>query len=366
MSKLRKFLFIAMGPGETSQGRAVALVARDQGHRVVFAVRQAINLPLISRVRGIEARITSTPKTFLSLVTAVRPHVIFLCNSKMWGEYPDFQNNAPHDKPLTVSLDSNWLFNRNAYPGYPCVQWIDRHFITMPPSVFKKGLIEAGGHFDIPSATRKKIVPVGFIPSNGPLRSAQRTSVRKMLGIGKKGKLIFSYFSGYGAGYRSWVRKRLLLAVIALRKKGRDVNVFSVNRFTPLQDRGRRTPWLSEVKRLDPKRFYEILAASDLVFQHQGLATLSESVSARIPVIANVAPEDAESIRDIHLWETEPFERKGLAKVLTPDVSLSGVTSSIEDLLFVDRLRKEMKARQEAVCIPGEKKMLRIIEEMLS
>ncbi len=144
------FIF-GMGPGETAQGAGLARHALAAGHHVSMAVRVPQTLHFLDML--------DCPKTVLQQSAAVRAEierggydVVVFCNSKAFGQDPDFQNTPPTPKPFTCSLDSNWLFDHPAW--YPHIQWLDKIFLSLSRPIYQYGLREGGGHYEIPARLR--------------------------------------------------------------------------------------------------------------------------------------------------------------------------------------------------------------------
>ena len=225
------------------------------------------------------------------------------------------------------------------------------------------GLKDCGGNFEIEESMQEKIVPVGFMPSYQKPPLSDRKKIRQFYQLNKREKLVFSYVSGFGAGYRIWVLKNLICAVDTLLKHGAHIRVIHIG---PQQemDCTLQRDWLIYRNGLSAEEYYATLAASDLVFQHQGMVTLSQAISARIPVIANVSYLHDEGMPKIHFWEVGPFARAGVCSMLSKSSHQNIIRHTIEQLLFDKQARKRMQKNQTRVYEMGEKNAYNILEAL--
>ncbi len=348
----RRFFIYGMGPGETAQGAGLARHALAAGHQVTMAVRVPQTLAFLDTL--------ACPKTVLRHSAAVRAEieqggydVVVFCNSKAFGEDPDFQNTPPSPRPFTCSLDSNWLFNHPTW--YPHIQWLDSIFLTFPHRIFQYGLREGGGHYEIPAPLHAKIEPVGFIPSRAPLDPATRAGIRHDLGLRDHHRLIFSYF-GRGATYQRRFFPRYVEIMDACYRACE-----GTLRVIHFGDEQPQAPWvLCAEDDLDRSRFYTWLAASDLVFQHHGLSTLMQAVAAQTPVIANIH-RPRPGCRHAHAWELGPFEKAGVCALHFFDEPLDRLVDSMRGLLFPSPRRTAMIEAQQRHFVAGEGQALKAI-----
>src|SRR3989338_11304804 len=163
-NSLKKVFIAALGPGEISQGMAFARYALSKGSAVSFAVLRKSNLPFFPKTSThFRKLLAPTPRKLNALIKQAHPDALVLCNSKTfsWDSY--FVNYPPDPKPLTVSIDSNWLFFKKS--PYQPLPWIDRYYINLPKKVFRFGQKQFGGHYRISQNMFKKIKVAGPIPS---------------------------------------------------------------------------------------------------------------------------------------------------------------------------------------------------------
>ena len=126
MKKNTKYLIVGMGPGETSQARAMAKYIAQKGEQVLFAIRKKSNLHFVENDKEFKVFFIDCPEKLKSLVEEEKPDVFLLFNSKMWAS-KGFTENPPFKKPkICISVDSNWLFNNKKYsPYFQSNIWMD-------------------------------------------------------------------------------------------------------------------------------------------------------------------------------------------------------------------------------------------------
>jgi len=367
-SSKNKFLFVSRGPGETSQARALADYVASKEKNVYFSLHQKINYSFLEQDKDrFDISIAERTNNFIrwdKTVKKVKPDVLLLFNSKMQGWSEDFKENSIKPKPITVCVDSNWLFNEKQYPWYPFIKWADKYLINIPEKIFNLGLKENGGNFKISEKIKDKIEPVGLIPSYKKPPEKEKKRVRKKYNV-KNEKLIFSYFSGMGAGHRPWAFNNLIEAVELLQSKDQRIKVIYVGPIDNLDQEKLSHPWLITKDHLGIEEYYSALSSSDLIFQHQGLVTLSQAISAQVPVIANVANQPKEKMKKIHFWEVKPFAEAGVCSMIPRTDSTAAISEEIEQLLYNSKRRKSMQEQQKKHCTHGEKKAYDIIQKML-
>ena len=342
-----KFLIITMGPGETSHGAAFAHFLAENDHSVTLGVLFEENLGFLKDV-NYEKKLFHNSKEVESEISSSSFDTVVLCNSKMFKDQK-FQRFAPEPRPFCCSIDSNWLFGQSK--DYPWVEWLDKYYINLPLKVYELGLKENGGNFNISESARSKIEVVGTIPSYKPLDEDTRQKIRIKFGLNSSQKLLFSYI-GSGITYKAQFRDKYARVINMIQQKyGDKIKIISIgNEY--------KKPWFIPTDHnISSKHFYQFLASSDLVFQHQGLGTLEQAISAHIPVISNVVrPEKSEKV-NAHAWEVGPFEKAGLCKMHYYDDSVHDVVESVEKLMFDQNIRKEMINAQIKHYSVGEKKM---------
>ena len=340
-----KLLIFAMGPGETSHAYALARHFLTNGHQPILALRQEVVYDFFKSIKPCPKVIfTINPDQLRTAVKKIKPDGVVLCNSKTFNK-TSFIENHPWPQVPTFTLDSNWLFDLEA-PVYPFVNWVDKYFICLPPKVFELGFKKNGGYFEIPPEMEEKIEVVGLIPSYEKPSQREISATRKRLGVMNGEKLIFCYTSGYGAGSRSWVFDKLSLIIEEFINEEKKIKVVGIGRALNIKDK-LKFPWLNLIEKgsINLDSFYLILASADLVFQHQGLATLAQAISARVPAIANVAMRKKHFYPDLHDGEVNPFARLNLCKLFHKSTPESIIKKAIEELLYK---KEEIVKMQEA------------------
>ncbi len=361
-----KLLFVSRGPGETAQARALAKYASKKGSRIIFAPHQKRNLLFLSKDREFRVFLTETPRKLIKIAKKEKPEVILFFNTKMWARKPAFYKGSPFAKNiLTLGVDSNWLFNNKKYPKYKFIEWMDKYLVLFPRMIFELGLKEKKGDFLVPKKMLDKIIPVGFIPSYKKPAQKARQRIRKKYGIRKDEKFIFSYFSGFGAGHRVFAFNNLIEAVDRLVKSGRKIKVLYVGSTNDLDKKMLKRKWLLKRAGLDSSEYFLTLSSSDLVFQHQGMVTLSQALSSQIPVICNVHILKDEALPRIHFWEVSPFKRAGVAEMFSKSTPIKKISKRIEELLYNPRKRKEMQRRQKEIFRNGEEIAFKVIKNLI-
>jgi hypothetical protein len=355
--KSYKFCFVSRGPGETGQARALAKFLSKRGGRILFCLHQERNLFFLKDDKEFKIFLTPTPKDLKKIVEKERPEFLFLFNSKMWDE--NFKRKCPFKKPEFVfCFDSNWLFNSEKYPQFEFVKWADKYFILFPEKIFNLGLKEFGGNFEIEKEMKEELIPLGFIPSYLPQKKEKKEKMRKDLGIEKGEKLIFSYFSGFGAGYRSWALENFVKVMNSLIKKGRKIKAVYIGPRIGIQKE-----WLIEKEGVSAKKYFEILSSSDLVFMHQGMVTLAQAISCQIPVICNVSILRTE-LPYLHFWEVLPFKRAGVCEMFSKTTKIEKIEKRIEELLYEKKEIQKMKRKQKEIFEKGEERFLKELEKI--
>lgn len=356
------YLLFAMASGETSQAYAIAEYLHAQGAHVTLILKKDVTRGFFTDSSpGFPVRMAPTVELLKQYVGEYKPNVVLLCNSKSFRDDETFWNAPSSLFPdqLVVTVDSNWLFLPTS-AVYPYNRWADRYYINLPSDVFYAGLLEHGGMFDIPKPIATRLEPIGCIPSYVPIADVERKKVRESYGLYDEEKLIFCYVSGFGAGSRSWVFDNLLHAVDELQHPKVRMLVFGDVTKIDLDSLKRNDIILPPKTNMDA--FYLALAASDLVFQHQGLATLEQAISARIPTIANVTTYPDDEYPELHIGEVQPFAHMGVCVLHNKTTPISKIATSIHDLLFDETAIAHMKASQEKQWSDGEPELIRRIE----
>lgn len=347
-----KFLIITMGPGETSQGAAFGRYVIQKGHSVSFRILRPENRTFF---RGLPVTVKSTRDGMEAAkdITKGGFDVVVFCNSKIFKSQ-DIHKIEPSPRPFCCSIDSNWLFGKDV--EYPWIGWLDNYYINLPVKVFKLGLSENGGNFNIADNVKSRLVDVGMIPSYKPLDKSESQKIRNKIGVKQNQNLLFSYI-GSSITYKDQFQKKYIETMKVLQNKYHDkIKIMSVGKELHIPQT------ISTLQNVSSEWFYRYLASSDIVFQHQGLGTLEQAISARIPVIANVIrPEKGEKV-NAHAWEVGPFEKAGLCKMHYYDDPVQNVVESVEKLIFNQNIRQKMIDSQKKHYSMGEKTMLENIE----
>lgn len=351
-----------MASGETSQAYAIAEYLHSTGKPVTLLIKKDVTRGFFTDSSpGFPVRMAPTVDLLKQYVGEYKPEVLVLCNSKSFRDDPTFWNAPSSLFPdlLTVTVDSNWLFLPTS-TLYPYNRWVDRYYINLPSDVFQAGMLEHGGTFDIPKSISARLEPVGCIPSYVPETDVERKRMRELIGVRDEEKLIFCYVSGFGAGSRSWVFDNLLHAIDELQQPNIKILIFGDVTKIDLDSLKRKDIIIPPKTNMDA--FYSALAASDLVFQHQGLATLEQAISAQVPVIANVTSYPDDEYPDLHMWEVQPFAHMGACVLHTKTTPVSKIANSIHTYLFDTGAIAEMKEAQKKQWSDGEPELIRRIE----
>ncbi|MCH7605356.1 glycosyltransferase [Patescibacteria group bacterium] len=362
-----KILILAMAAGELTQGIALAKYAIQQGARVDFVLRLKENRSLLSQFENTsEIRIAPSTTSLKEHLAELKPDVFVLCNSKAVTYYKEFLERPPVDIPVTVTLDSNWLF-RTDEDWYQYASWAQAHIIVFPEKVFQAGMTTGGGDYTIPEKPLSKMHAVGFLPSQERPSEQEIALIRKKYALAIDEKYIFSYFGGYGAPLRPWALENLIRAVAILIERGEKIRIINVTPEQNRQDPIFRKLWIEPVSNLAQHEFFLALASADLVFQHQGLGTLVQAVSAGIPVIANVMDAKDEPFeRTAHAWEVGPFFRLGMCSMLYKSTPTDTVANEIHVLLHNKARRDTMIAAQKEYYEQGEAHAYNIITSLVN
>lgn len=354
-----KTLIATMGPGETAQGLAVGQHFIEQGIDVEFGILLEENAKFFNEEFNV-TRIENGD-ALKKLISSNRYDNVILCNSKIFRKDPGFQNQPPKNKPFIASLDSNWLFNQP--DRYPMVRWIDHYFVNLPGEVYESGLKKNGGHYFVPDEISRNITSVGLIPSYKPVEKSDKKKIKDKLKIVGDQKLIFVYIGSQG--HEATFRSDLLNKIIKLfdrfyEKHGENFKILFTGCALP------EKPWLALSTSCFPGAdFYNHLAASDLVIQHQGIGTLEQAISAQIPVISNVNFPDPNEKVNAHAWEVGPFQKVGLCKMHYYSDDVNDIVESSELLLW-GKEGEAMSRKQADSYSCGEQILLKKISQLSS
>ncbi len=353
-----------MGAGETGQAVSLANYFVQNGEKVVFCLVQKVNLPFL-RGKPFSVYHTPFPEDLKKIIISENPEAVLYFNSKIWKNNGKFQTKRISSSCRHVTVDSNWLFNEKGYPDFRYISWADRYFVNMPKSVFLLGLRRNGGGFSVPDNTLERIEATGMIPFYKKISQKKKKDIRKKLNVKEDEKLIFSYFGGFGAGHRVWAFQKLISSLKEIQKRTKIKLVYSGLKEN-LNDKYFLNDWIIHKENMPSEEFFETLSSSDLVFQHQGLATLAQAICANIPVIANVGTIPGWSIPRIHIYEVEPFQKEGLCLMQKKSDLVTQSIKNISMLLFNQREREKMISCQKKHSQRGElyiyKKLKKIVE----
>jgi hypothetical protein len=359
-----KFLVFAMGPGESSHGYAIIQYLMERGHQTTFALRQHTNTNFYTSCPFFDLVVTPTLSDLQNLVSTAQPDAIIICNSKAFNDTP-FVETCPWKTIPTFSIDSNWLFEPRGINR--CIQWLDKYFVTFPPSLFEQGLKENGGQFPIPSSMRSRIEPIGFVPSYQKPDELVKGRIRQALSIQPHEKLIFCYVSGYGAGVRNFVLDMLVPVINNLRRKGRAIKVFVTGNLDLIRKQSSYDfDWLLLPRQAVIEDFYSHIASVDLVFMHHGLATIAQAISAQVPVVANIALLPIDPSLQSEVGEIMPLHQAGLCELLYSHFDPCKIQDTIEALLYDDQTIQKMQQMQRKYACHGEQRLYISIMEYLS
>jgi hypothetical protein len=341
-----KFVIFGMGSGEASQGYAMSNYLTKRGHQVIFALRYDETLPFYPSHSGLTSTVTPSVESLQELVCSTQPDAVILCNSKSFNVDTSFVEQCPWPSISTFSLDSNWLFESEG--STRCIQWLDRYFVIFPETFFRLGLREHGGIYSIPSSMLSRIKAVGFIPSYQKPDEQTRAAIRRRLGIQTHEKFIFCYISGYGAKNQVFVLDNLLHVVRELHRKGQAVKAVVCGKLDLVQHLlAPHIDWLLPQQTLGGLEFFLHLASADLVFQHQGLATLAQAISAQVPVIMNVEVYSKHPHLQNDILEIMPSQRAGLCQFLYEHSPHEKIQQAVETLLYQKDIIGKMQILQK-------------------
>lgn len=361
-----KYLFVAMGPGETGQARSLAKYISQKNGEIVFALRPEKILRFFAKDKEFRVFLAETPEKLKEIVEKEKPDVLLLFNSKMWTSRDNFLEIPPFEKPpLCLAVDSNWLFNDEKYPSFRFIKWANKYLVLFPKRIFELGLKENNGAFVISPDVLKKIIPVGLIPTYKKPAKKEISAKRKEYGVKSGEKFIFSYFSGFGASHRIWAFYNLIKAVDKLIAAGKKIKVLYTGPTEGLEEKFLSRNWLIKKTGLSSEEYFLTLASGDLVFQHQGMVTLSQAISANIPTIANVSLLPRQKTAKLHFWEVSPFARTGVCSMLAKSAPTKIVAETIENLLYNDAAIKKMIEKQKEIFQRGEPTAHEIIIKLL-
>lgn len=351
-----KIFIAAMGPGEIGQGVAFAQYAIKNGASVTFAISDSKKLPMVNlNTAHFKVLLSKTSKSLNRAVLRHKPDVLLLCNSKIFSGDGFYPSHPPMPKLPTISIDSNWLFGSNS--PYKSLPWVDVYCINIPKNVFRLGLKKYGGHYAISAENLKKIKVVGLLPSYSKIPASAVRKIREKYGVLQNEKLIFLYAStaSLSSSFQLQIFEKAIEAVGILRERGHEIKIINVSRI-PRNTFDIKEKWFLHLNNKNAPEFYNILASSNLVFQHQGLCTLAQAIAANIPAISNVRDlKDEESPHHAHAWEILPFAKFGACSMLHFSAPLSTVVQEIEKLLYNNKAISKMKRRQTMLYASGGK-----------
>jgi len=363
-----KFLFVVMGSGEASHASALASYFKKRGAKNLLIALLSKEMLHFLKDNEKNIFVVNNPLELKNLVEKEKISVIIFFNSKTWAkEYPDFREKANFSHSiLSFSVDSNWLFNNKRYYNLPFIEWLDYYFVVFPQKIFELGLKNQGGDFVIPQKNLKKIIPTGFVPFYSKPQKSLIKKIRRKIDVFPQEKLIFAYFSGHGALHRIWAFYNLIKAMDIITKKRKEIKVLYVGPTTNIDPKILKRKWLILKEKLSSKDFFLHLASSDLVFQHQGMATLAQAISSQKPVIANVSKKsNKKPTLLLHFWELNPFKKAGVCEVFSKTTPIKKISSKIEALLYNEKKIKAMQEKQKQIAKGGEPIIFNFIKKII-
>jgi hypothetical protein len=348
-----KVLLFAQGPGESSHAYAMACYLVQRNHEVVFVLGQTNNSAFYRAALFVDPVIALDVATLRGLVQSERPDAVLLCNSKCFREESEFVEKRPWSVP-TFSIDANWLFEESG-PSR-CLQWLDRYFVALPPEIFQLGLREHGGQFSVPMSMLERVRPVGFLPSHPKLDPSVRQRVRHHIGVQDYEKLIFCYVSGYRTKFlHNFVLDHVFEITSRLRDESYMIKVCVLGNVQLIQQQFpcAVADWMI-FREMTIDDYHLHLASADLVFLHQGQATLAQAISAQIPVVAHVEQPGKFGPQWVTPGEMPPFEKAGLCKLFSDESSLEDIECGVRDLLYNKQDIEKMQLAQQKHFMSGE------------
>ena len=357
-----KLMFaVSAALGECAQAIYMAYYAKSQGDSICFVTKQTKIFDHVTS-QGFDVFLASDTETTKKMVEDIDPDVLFLANSKSTykGKY-SLLLERPNSKALVSCLDSNWIFLDDkrllaSKPHYEVAPFIDRIYVVFPKSIFDANIAENGGHYRISDDYLGRIYTPGFIPSGINVSAEEKTALRKSLAVRDDQKLVFVYFGFY---QRQIVPRFAAPFRTAINKINNcDDTVVAVTR----HDLGFDAPWLRKIGYVKTDRHFETLvAASDLVVKHHGMATLCQCVRHHVPMLCLV-PSPQEPIpyyKHSKHFEIIPFEKLGLCRSFPYAGSARMLQSNIESLIFDDVTVQRMVTAQRKHFSRGEPRCYR-------
>jgi hypothetical protein len=154
---------------------------------------------------------------------------------------------------------------------------------------------------------------------------------------------------------REYILANLVRVVKQLRAHGQVIKVLAIGNFDLIEDLSPyEADWIQLQNQVTSEDFYHFLASSDLVFQHQGHGTLSQSITAQIPVIVNIEVRPDIPYPLIPLAENMAFQQAGLCQLLYSHSPLEEIQQMIETCLYDEQAIHTMQRAQQHHAIRGE------------
>lgn len=349
-----RIIYVFQHFGEFAQAESFAFYIRKRGDQNIF-ITDDPRLIAIAKDDGFEAIESKNTTMTKKIMKRLRPDVLFLCNSKTVFMYKDsILRTKISPGVYTCSLDSNWLFLKDKRNPYKVPEWIDRMYVAMPSEIYKLGLIENGGHYKISKEYKKKILPVGFIPSGNKLNPVKKQQIKRELHIKRNEKLIFfSLGSVEEYGFPKFFPK-LKKVVEELQQEGKKVKVLFKTRNRKKQDL--KEKWLIQKVWVTTEEYDNYLVSSDLTILHHALGTLPKVIHNQVPAIclALKIKKDLPYYKHSGFYEIEPFRKLDLCYNLSYTISYQELKNSIENLLYNKEEIVKMKKAQEKYFEKGE------------
>lgn len=364
-----KVLLFAHGSGETSHVYAIAKILQKHKIKINIAIKKPETKRFLASFYGLGINhYARTPLELEHVVNRFNPDVVIFCNSKLFRRYAEFNRDKPPylKRARIYTVDTNWLFNTED-TEFRFIQWADAYLIAFPKEIFNLGLKKNGGYFQIDKLFLERMTPIGLIPSFRRTTQREMRQIRKSYGATGEKKLIFCYFSGFGAEGKPWILENLVNALKSVDILN-SVRIICSGNFAAIKDSYfRKHPSLVKAHFVGADDFYHTLASSDLVFQHQGLATLAQAISVEVPVIANVRIYRNQVHPGLHPAEIEPFAKLNLCRMFYKSSAIEDISDAIYDLLYGKKHAQDMKTAQAKLHTgSGEEEVLRIISKKMS
>jgi len=354
-----KVIFVVMGMGEYAQAQSFArTVLLNKGR--VFFFTPFDNFYKVIKL-DFPAKKIANPKLLKESIEKEGGDLLVLCNSKTTLPY---LKQRPKNIKYIISLDSNWLFGQ--INKYKVRKWIDKYIVVMPHKIFKYGLKNHGGHYQIDDYYLKKIYTPGFIPAGFSIFKRDKEEFLKENRIEARYK-IFAYF-GKGLTYKKYGQHYFKKILPVLNSLNKELN-FNLIIFGPTFLKRYKYPWMKYVD-WRGERYYEVaISISDLVIQHHGLGTLPKVIRQNKPVICFTPNKPLRKITHSPYYEINTFARLNLCEQLTLSCTEDEIKELIKEFLTGkdNGLKKilKMKKAQRLIYQSGVNNLYNYIQKQL-